>query len=95
MLQDTIQCNEPQLHGPAIENCYRAHHNRTNLSHFNLVTITEAVFATFGFDTPKRIDCPSQELLVVPFRYVNVALYQLYMSEHAKGTSHSFMYGSL
>jgi hypothetical protein len=28
-------------------------------------------------------------------RYVNVAPYQLYMSEHAKGTSHTSMEGSL
>jgi hypothetical protein len=35
--------------------------------------------------------CSGAELVVVPFSYVNVAPYQLYMSEHDKGTSHSFM----
>jgi hypothetical protein len=49
-----------------------AHHNRTSLSHFIMVTKTEPVFATFGFDTSNRIDCPEhcsgQELVVVPFR---------------------------
>ena len=72
-----------------------AQHNRTNLSHFNLETKTDPVFATFGFDISKRMECPKhcsgQELDVVPFRYVNVAPYQLYMSEHAKGISHFFM----
>jgi len=58
-----------------------AHHNRTNLSHFNMVTKKEPVFAMFGFDTSKRMECPEhcsgQELVVVPFRYINAAQYQL------------------
>jgi hypothetical protein len=58
-----------------------AHHNRTSLSHFNLETKTEPVFAKFGFDKSNRMECPEhcsdQELVVVPFRYVNAAPYQL------------------
>jgi len=38
---------------------------------------TEPVFEKFGFNTSKRTECPKhcsgQELVVVPFRYVNVA----------------------
>jgi hypothetical protein len=57
------------------------HHNRTNLSHFNGETKTEPGFLTFGFDTSKRMECPEhcsgQEMVVVPFRYVNAAPYQM------------------
>ena len=52
-----------------------AHHNRTNLSHFNMETKTEPVFATFGFDTSKRMECPEQcsgkTLVGVSIRYIN------------------------
>jgi hypothetical protein len=58
-----------------------AHHNRTSLFHFNLETKTGPVFATFGFNTSKRMECPEhcsdQELVVVLIRYINVASYQL------------------
>jgi len=46
-----------------------AHHNRTSLSHFNLEMKRDPVFATFGFDTSSRMECPEhcsdQELVVV------------------------------
>jgi hypothetical protein len=64
----------------------RAHHNRTNL--YNMETKTEPVFATFRVETSKRMECPEhcsgQSLVVVAIIYINVALYQLYMAEHAK-----------
>jgi hypothetical protein len=73
-----------------------AHHNRTNFSHFNLKTKTDRVFATFGVDKSNRMECPEhcsgEQLVVVPFRYINATPYQLYLSEHAKETSHSFKY---
>jgi len=58
-----------------------AHHNRTNVFHFNLEMKTKPVFAKFAYDKPNRNECPEhcsdQELVVVPFRYVNAAPYQL------------------
>jgi hypothetical protein len=49
-----------------------AHHNRTNLTHFNVEMKTEPVFVMFGFDTSNRMECPEhcsdKELVVFPFR---------------------------
>jgi hypothetical protein len=89
MLQDTVQCYEPQLHGPAIVNCYRGPPQQDQSLPFQPADENVWVWCFEEDGESKTLFRPSASCS--SFSYVNVATYQLHMSEHAKGTSHSFM----
>jgi hypothetical protein len=96
MLQATVQYNEPWSNNSEL---LKGPTTTGQISPSSIWRQKDQVLEKLGLNTSKWLEGPKhysgQELVVLPFRYVNVAPYQLYMSEHAKGTSHPSMEESL